>query len=366
MKDTLEVRKLPPVWFIRLLSSFREALISLTRKMYPANVVLSEHLQYYWILACLRVAAELNIAEILESGPKTIEEIGTLTDSHPGSLYRVMRALVSQGIFRRNKDGRFANSSLSKPLIDGKGSLRYVIRQHLGKINWSVFNDIMYTVKTGKDAFSYQKGQRIYEFLAEHKTESALFDRSMTDLTGFSIEPLLNSYDFSGYKTIADIGGGEGLLLANILYKHKELNGILLDLPLGLINSFDILHKYGVAERVQVIPADFLETMPAVADAYIVKNIIPNWSDEEGVKILSNIRRVLPDQGKILLIELVVEEGNRASYAKIIDIQMMVCMQDGKERTLKEFKTIIDNAGLRIEKIVPTIAPFMVIELMKR
>jgi hypothetical protein len=365
MKDPREVRKLPPVWFIRVLNSFRQALISLSKKMYPANVVLSEHIQHFWILSCIRVSAELNIAEVLKNGPKTVDEIAQLTGTHKESLYRVMRALASEGIFRMTRDNRFGNSALSLPLIDGKGSLRHMILQHLGKVNWSVFNEILYTVRTGKDAFTLVKGQKIYDFLAEHKEESAVFDRSMTDLTGFSIEPLLNSYDFSGYKTLADIGGGEGLLLANILFKHKESKGMLIDLPLGLINSSAILKKYGVEDRVQVIPANFFESVPAGADAYIVKNVIPNWSDEEGVRILSNIRKVLPENGKILLIELVVEEDNRPSFGKIIDIQMLVCMEAGKERTIKEFQAIIEQADLRISKIIPTIAPFSVIELIK-
>jgi len=250
-------------------------------------------------------------------------------------------------------------------LIDGKGSLRNMILHHLGKLNWSVFNEILYTVKTGNDAFSLVKGQKIYDFLAEHTEESELFDRSMTDLTSFSIEPLLNSYDFSRYKTIADIGGGEGLLLANILFKHQNIRGILIDVPAGLNNSSVIFNKYGVTNRVQVIPADFLESVPAIADAYVVKNIIPNWGDEEGVVILSNIRKVMPDKAKIILIELIVDEGNRPSYGKIMDIQMLVCMQNGKERTMKEFKVIIEKAGLRVKKIVTTFAPFKIIELMK-
>lgn len=365
MKDAREVRKLPPVWFIRALSMIRQALISLSKKMYPARVVISEHIQYFWLLSCIRVAVELNIAEILKNGPKTIDEIAQLTGAHKDSLYRVMRALASQGIFRKTKDNRFVNTSLSKPLIDGKGSLRNMIRQHLGQLNWTAFNEILYTVKTGKDAFSMVNGTKIYDWLAEHKEESALFDKSMTDLTDFSIEPLLNSYNFSGYKTIADIGGGEGLLLANILFKHKNIRGILIDLPAGLNNAEMILQEYGVMDRAKIIPANFFQSIPVTADAFIVKNIIPNWSDEEGVKILSNIRKVLPDNGKVLLIEMIVEEDNRPSYGKIIDIQMLVCMQAGKERTRKEFQAIIEKAGLKIKRIVPTIAPFSIIEIMK-
>ena len=365
MRDSREVRNLPPVWFIRLLNNLRQALITIGNKMYPANVILIEQIQYFWILSCIRVAAELNIAGQLRDRPKTIDDLARITGAHGPSLYRVMRALASHGIFRMNRHNEFANTSLSKPLIDGKGSLRHMIMHHLGDLNWSVFNEIMYTVKTGKDAFSKVNGMKIYDYLSEHEGSSALFDQSMTELTDFSIEPLLNAYDFSGYKTIADIGGGEGLLLANILFKHKDIKGILIEIPAGTNGHREIFGKFGVADRIRVVHGNFLESIQEVADAYIVKNIIPNWGDEDSVTILTNLRQVLPDHGKILLVEIVVDEGNRPSYGKIFDIQMMVCMPSGKERTMSEFKIIIDKAGLKIHRIIPTIAPFSIIELTK-
>ena len=161
---------------------------------------------------------------------------------------------------------------------------------------------------------------------------------------------------------IADIGGGEGLLLSSILYKHKNSRGILFDLPEGLNHAETILGKFGVADRVQVIQGSFFNTAPAGADVYLLKNVLHNWSNEESVNILNNIRNVLPPHGKILILEMIIDEENHASFGKLIDLQMMVFMEEGKERTRMEFESLLHQAGLRLNRVIPTIAPISIIE----
>jgi hypothetical protein len=362
MNDKISIRKLPPAWVLEGINALRRILLSLHGKLLPAGVVLYEKIQFLWLLPCLRVAAELDIAGILKDGPLTAEEIAHRTDSHPGYLFRVLRAMASQGIFRQGRDGRFRNTGMSKALMDGKGSLRHMIIQHLGRLNWTVFGSFPETVKTGEDAFTKIYGQRIYDFLSSHPDEAGLFDRSMTNITYLAVEPLLSVYDFSHFKTIADIGGGEGLLLASILYKNSQARGILFDLPGGLKHASSLLKSYGVEDRVTMATGSFFETAPAGADAYILKNILHNWSDEECIRILSPICSVLPENGKVLILEMVIEEDNAPSFGKLIDIQMMVFMKEGRERTVKEFRELLSKAGLKIERIVRTAAPFSVIE----
>jgi hypothetical protein len=362
MADPILIRKLPPVWFIRALNSFRSGLLRLHRMTFPANVVLYERFTSLWILPAIRVAAELDIAGILEKGPLTVEQLAERTGSDKVALSRMMRALASEKIFKKTKDGLYRNTSLSKALTDGKGSLRHMLMQHLGTVNWTVLNELPYSIKTGKSAFSKVYGMKIYDYLASHPEESALFDRSMTNLSEISIEPILSAVDFSNYPVIADIGGGEGLLLSSILFKHKNLRGILFDLPEGLTHTKTILEKYGVTDRVNVIPGSFFTTAPAGADVYILKNVIHNWNDEDNLKILTNIRNGLPPHGKILIIEMIIDEENHASFGKLIDLQMMVFMEEGKERTRKEFESLLQQAGLRLNRVIPTIAPISIIE----
>jgi hypothetical protein len=366
MTDAIIIRKLPPVWFIRALNGFRSGLTWLNGKLFPSSVVLYERFLAFWFLPALRVAAEMDIAGILNEGPKNLQELAERTGTDPEALFRMLRALASQKVFKRRKDGRYINTSLSKVLIEGRGSLRYMVMQHLGTINWTVFNELSYSIKSGKSAFSNVYGKKIYDFLSENPVESTLFDRSMTNLTQIGIEPFLSAYNFSKCKTIADIGGGEGLLLASILYQNKNAQGVLFDLPEGLNNAEVILKKYGVRDRVQVIPGNFFDTAPAGFETYLLKNILHNWGDAECVSILSNIRSSMDPQGRILILEMILDEGNNNSIGKLLDLQMMVFMEHGKERTSKEFEQLLEGSGLKTNRIYKTIAPFSIIEAVKK
>lgn len=365
MSDDLRIHKLPPVWFIKAINRFRHWLLLLNRKLFPANIVLYEHFQYFWLLPCLRVAAELDLAGIIKDKPMTISELAKMTRTDEEHLFRIMRALTSNGIFRLRNDGKYSNSPMSKALVDGKGSLRYTIMQHLGSFNWSAFNELGYSVRTGEEAVQKVYGKRIYDYLAENREESEIFDRSMSNLTELAIDPILNAYDFSKCRTIADIGGGEGLLLSAILFKNPGTSGILFDLQEGLARAQTITQKYGVTERIKIIPGSFFETAPVGAEIYLLKNILHNWSDEDCIRILKNIRNVLPDNGKIVILEMVIEEDNKPSFGKLIDIQMMVFMQKGKERTRREYKELLIKSGFRLDKIIPTITPLSLIEAIK-
>jgi hypothetical protein len=184
----------------------------------------------------------------------------------------------------------------------------------------------------------------------------------MTNLTEIAIEPILSAVNFSRYSVIADIGGGEGLLLSSILYKNGNARGILFDLQEVMKGAGNILQRFGVADRIQVIPGNFFETAPAGADAYLLKNILHNWSIEACITILNNIRNAMPEDGRILIFEMLLNEGNAASIGKLIDLQMMVFMEDGKERTVNEFEELLYQAGLKIIRIIPTISPISMIE----
>ncbi len=365
MNEEIKFRSLPPVWFISILNAFRRFLLSLNKRLFPANVVLYEHFQYFWLLPCLKVAAELDIAGILKDAPKTIKELSGITNTDEESLFRILRALSGNGIFRQLKSGQFINSPMSKALIDGNGSLRYMVLHHLGKVNWGAFSELSHTVRTKENAFLKIHQKNIYDYLAENEEESSLFDHSMTNLSILAVEPILSAYDFSSVKTIADIGGGEGLLLSAVLYKHRHASGILFDLPEALINAGPVFDKYNVRKRISVTPGSFFDVAPVGCDLYLLKNIIHNWSDKDCIRILSNIRNILPLHGKILVIEMIVKNDNHPSFGKLLDIQMMVTMQDGKERTREEFDSIVSAAGLKIRRIIPTIAPFSIIEIAR-
>ena len=365
MDQNVQFKKLPPVWLINIINEFRQFLLRVHRKSYPPNIVLYEIFQHFWLMPCLRVAAELNVAAIVENDPKSPIQLADVTKSDPENLFRIIRALSTHGIFTFDDLGRIMNTDISRTLIDGKDSMRPMILQHLGKLNWTVFNELGYTVKTGLNAFKKVNGKNIYDYLPENPAESILFDRSISNLTQISLEPLLNAYDFSKYKTIVDIGGGEGLLLSAILQRNPNLQGILYDLPEGLKNSTNVIQQYGVSDRMKVEPGNFFESVPQGADAYLLKNVLHNWSDDDCIKILTHIRDTIPADGKLLVVEMVIEKDLKPSLGKLIDVQMMVYTKGGRERTRKQFRRIIGKSGFNILRYVPTIAPLSIIEAQK-
>jgi len=356
---------LPPVWFIRAITAFRFFLLHLNRKLFPGNVVLYEQFQYFWLLPSLYVAAKLDIASLLKNKPLTASEISERLKVDASNVSRILRALVSQGIFRQIRDGRFAINGMARGLLDEPGSLRHMILHHLGPVNWNLMSNLEYAVRTGNDAFADKYGKEIYEFLRDHPGESELFDQSMSNLSDLGLAPILKAYDFSGFKKIADIGGGEGFLLANILKSNPGSRGILFDAPGALGKAPEMLVRHKVEDRTEIIPGNFFNSVPGSCDLYILKNIIHNWGDDESVALLLQIHQAMEPRGILLIIEMVVPTGDKPSLAKLLDIQMMATMPGGKERTRGEYRALLESSGFSMTRIIPTIAPVSLIEARK-
>jgi len=358
-------QKLPPVWLIKAINTFRIFLIQLNRKLFPGNVVLYEQFQYFWLLPSIYVAAKLDIATLLKNNPLSAAEIAKHINADPSNILRLMRALCSQGIFKESHDGRYALNAMARGLLDEPGSLRYMILHHLGPVNWNLMSNLEYAVRTGKDAFKDRYGKGIYEFLKEHPGEYALFDKSMSNLSDIGLSPILNAYDFSNFALIADIGGGEGFLLANILQNYPRSKGILFDTPGALEKAPEMFAKYKVDDRTKVISGNFFDSIPGSADLYLMKNIIHNWNDAQSVELLKKINLAMKPDGRLIIIEMVVPAGTQSSLAKLLDIQMMATMPGAKERTAKEYRTLLERSGFIQIRIIPTIAPISLIEARK-
>jgi hypothetical protein len=356
---------MPPYFLIKSIGWFRKILLDLNRHLFPGNVVLYEQFQSLWLLPSLYVVAKLDVAEQLKDGPLSPEDLARRISADPVALARVMRALVSQGIFRQKRNGKYALNGRSKALLNGEGSLRHMLMHHLGPTNWKNVGELLYTVQTGKEAFSRLYGKDIYSYLKENPEEYALFDRSMSNLSELGLAPIVSAYNFGKFGTIADIGGGEGFLLSAILNKYPAANGILFDLPEALGKAASFLESQGTSSRIQVIPGSFNEPIRLSADLFILKNIIHNWDDEKAASILTNIAGGMKQGAKILIIDMIVPEHGGSSTPSLLDIQMLVSFQTGRERTLKEFEVVVSLAGLKICKVVPTIAPISLIEVCK-
>ena len=350
---------------VQIISRLRGMLLNLHNKMFPGSVVLYEQFQSFWLLQPLYIAAELNISEHLREKPLGIEELAKKTNSHPEPLYRVLRALASSGIFRELDGKRFKLNSRARALLDGDGSIRNMILHHLGKINWSANGNLLHAVKTNESAFKGIFQMDIYLYLQHNQDELRRFEKSMSDLTALALNPLLSRYDFSKCRTIADIGGGEGFLLANILQNFPDTKGILFDLPENSVKAEEFIHTSGLDQRMSFVPGSFLEPVNIQADLYLMKNVLHNWDDEHGARILLNLGKTMIKRSTLLIIEMVIPGPNIPSFSKLVDMQMLATMPGGKERTAQEYEILLKKSGYRLKRIIQTITPLSILETVR-
>lgn len=328
----------------------------------PPDAILMQMLFGALMQRSICVAAKLGIADLLAERPQTVTELAAKTETHGPSLYRVLRTLASAGIFAETANQKFELTPVAALLrSDTPTSMRdFVIMMDEHWI-WSAWGELMYSVKTGGVAHEKVQGMSSFEYFAQNAEAGEIFNHAMTNLSRTVIPAIAEAYNFSDMDKLVDIAGGHGLLLAGILKMNPEARGVLFDLPYVVGGAVEFLDKEGVRNRVELASGDFFESVPAGGDAYIMKHIIHDWDDEHSIKILQNIRAAINEKGKVLIIEMVVPEGNEPSPSKALDLLMLV-MEGGKERTAREYSMLLETSGFRLTKIVPTKSPYSVIE----
>jgi ubiquinone/menaquinone biosynthesis C-methylase UbiE len=328
----------------------------------PPPVQLMQMLFGFAVSRAIGVAAELHIADFLQEGPKTAEELAKQTSTHARSLYRVLRACGSVGVFSEDEYKRFSLTPLAEPLLsDAPGSLRAFAEMIATDWQYQTWAELSYSIKTGKPSFDKVHGMSSFDYFWTHEREGKQFNDAMTSNSAFSSVGVVNAYDFSTVSTLVDVGGGHGFLLASILKKYPSVKGILYDTSAVVTVAEKLLADHGVAERCERVGGNFFESVPANGDAYIMKHIIHDWNDEQCIIILKNCRSTMKEGGKVLIVEMIVPEGNEPSPAKFLDLQMLQYLP-GCERTEKEYKELLDKAGFQLRQIVPTTSPFSIIE----
>jgi hypothetical protein len=313
----------------------------------------------YWVSQMVHVAAKLGLADRLNDGPKTADELALATGTHARSLYRLLRALASIGVFSEGEGGRFSLTPLAETLrADVPGSQRATVLMMVGQF-YDAWGDLLGSVRTGRPAFEALHGRRFFEFLGENPDQARTFDDAMSAFNDRKTTAMLEAYDFSGVSVLADVGGGNGSTLASTLRRHPEMRGILFDLP-GVVGRAEI-RAAGLADRCRVIGGSFLDGVPDGADAYLLRHIVHNWDDERAVSILRNVRGVMGRGARLLVVERVIPPGNGPLFGKFMDLTMLV-VHGGMERTEEEFRRLFEAAGLRPTRIVPTASDVSVIE----
>jgi hypothetical protein len=316
----------------------------------------------FQVSQAIYVAATLGIADFLAGGPRSSDELAAETGADPRSLYRLLRALASVGVFREDEGRRFTLTELGDGLRSDApegivGWVAFVGRPPF----WQAWGDLLHSVRTGENAFRHVHGTDVWTYRAERPEEGAFFDRAMQALTRNANRALLDAYDFGRFGTVVDVGGGNGTLLAGLLAAYPGMAGVLFDQPHVVAGADDVLGAAGVADRCRVVGGSFFDRVPEGGDAYVLKAIVHDWEDEESIAILRACRAAVPDEGALLVIERELGAPNGDPAAKLSDLNMLV-NAGGQERTLDEFGALFEAAGFRLVGATPTTAGLSVIE----
>lgn len=318
-----------------------------------------------WIAQTISVAAKLGIADLVSAEPQNVEQLAAATSTHQVSLGRVLRALSSIGIFTRDENNCYRNTPLSEPLRrDVHGSVNAVARM-MGEEHQQAWGNLLHSVRTGEPAFDNLFGENWFEYVAKNSEASETFNDAMTSFATQSHTAIIGAYDFSGIQTLCDVGGGHGTLLSAVLKANAHLKGVLFDLPHVVAGAPEVLAQHGIESRIEVCGGDFFEAVPA-ADAHIMSHIIHDWDDERSIKILQSCRRAVnqnaEDGGKVLLVEMVIPSGDEPFMGKWMDLNMLAMTPGGRERTEAEYSSLLEKAGYKLNRIVPSQSPVSVVE----
>ncbi|HEY4030177.1 MAG TPA: methyltransferase [Caulobacteraceae bacterium] len=311
----------------------------------PAEAILGLSTAY-WASRCLHMAAELGVADVLGEEPQSAADLAAALGVQSGPLHRMLRCLSNHGVFELQDDLIRHNAS-SRLLRSGGQSLRPLAQMMGLKMHWDAYGEMGRTLRTGEPGMAIVAGD-LFGYFAAHPDEGRIFDGAMTAKSFAQIGPALAAYDFSGFRTIGDIGGGAGHLLAAVLDQVPAAEGVLFDLPPVVERAAERAHP-----RIRYVGGDFFNDPIPACDAYLLMTVLHDWSDTEAAAILAQIKRAAPAGAKVLLLECVIGLTEGFDFGKDLDIEMLV-MTTGRERTAREWTAVLAEGGWRLARIHPT------------
>ena len=304
-----------------------------------------------WITKPIYVISELGIADLLCNGPLSVDSLAGKTDTHPPTLYRLLRALSSVGIFVETDDRVFDLTPLAQCLLSD--AMRPIAQMFLSDWHDKAWNGLNYTVRTGKPGFDHTFGKPSFEWMEENPEERAILDQGQgLKAKGFS-EAVMEAYDLSDFNSICDVGGGQGAFLIQLLANYPHIKGFVADLPGAAISAEKAIAIADLNDRCKAIPYDFLKEAPPVCDAYFLVNVLHDWEDEICCRILKSISQSMNADSRLLVLEYLLEPGPGFSVANLLDIEVLV-MGGGRERSIDEYTTLLGSVGLVVSGVIPT------------
>jgi hypothetical protein len=337
----------------------------------PAHVGMLQLLGGAQVAGAVGCVAQLGIADLVAAGPRSAEDLAAQIGAHPGALYRLMRATASVGVLSEGSDGTFSQTPLSAVLCrDAKPSLRALAIMGITEWHMRGWVRLEYSVRTGKTALDEVYGMSMFEHFKQDAGSAQVFNDAMTNISTIDSPAVAAAYSFDGVGSVVDVAGGHGLLLATILGRNPNLKGTLFDAPHVIAGAKDgplkpFLGRLGPSkdDRCTLIGGDMFASVPAGADAYMMKHIIHDWPDDLCINLLKLCRKAVNPGGRLLVIDAAIQPGNDFSPAKFLDLQMLL-FPGGLERTEKQFRDLFAASGWRLNRVVPTSAGDSVVEAL--
>jgi C-methyltransferase len=310
----------------------------------------------------IAAVAKFGVADIIARGIQNTSEIARELSLNEDALFRTLRALAAQGIFEETAPRSFCNTPLSNPLrSDVPQSVRALFVFSGSEFCSRPFQEFGYSLQTGIASRHMLSGMDSFQYLAQNPELANIFDDAMAAFTNLIGPAVASAYDFSAWESLTDVGGGNGILLSHILKAHKDLRGVLADVPHVLERArLRGFLSNDLALRTTMQPCDFFKEVPSGTRAYLMKSVIHDWDDTQSLQILANCRRAVPADGALLLVELGLSEPNQ-STGKIIDLFMLV-LTGGRERTPDEYRSLFARAGFALNRVIPTGFDFVILE----
>lgn len=316
----------------------------------------------HWQSQIVHAAAKLGLADLLANGPQEAEALAGSTGTHAPSLARLLRTLAALGILAEVGPERYALTPLGEALKTGApGCARATILTLASEPFVHGFTQLLYSVQTGKSGFEKHLGMPVFDWLGKHPDAASLFSETMIGFHGQEPAAVAAAYDFTGMHTIVDVGGATGHLLATVLAANPAARGILHDLPHVVREAPSLLESRGLMDRVEVRGGSFFDGVPSGGDAYLLSHVIHDWSEDQCLTILGNCRRAMKPDGRVLIIEMVLPPGDAFHPGKMLDMMMLVG-PGGQERTEADYADLLAEAGLRLDRIVPTESAVSIVE----
>jgi len=330
----------------------------------PAHALL-DLIHASWAAQAVHVAAELRLVDLLHRGPRTACNLSHATGADEAALARLLRALCTLGLLAQHDDGSFSATPAGAPLAEDHPHTIRSWALWWGGSMWATWGLLGHSIRTGESARTTELGTRGFEHLDDDPAQAAVFHRALVELTRLATPGILRAFDFSGIRTVVDVGGGYGELLRAILAAHPACRGILLDRPHAIEGARNHLTAAGLADRCTFVDGDFFKTVPEGGDVYLLKTVLHDWDDAHAARILSACRRAMAPRSRLLIIERLMPDrlGNEAAHRALArsDLSMLIA-HGAPERTREEFDRLLRAAHLELMSAIPAGGPLQVLE----